>query len=105
MALNQLGIETELLNASVKILLSGVALALSICLGLGLKGLACNIVSGVYARDLYQVGTQIEYQDELVRVAGVGPVTTKLQRADGGFILVPNESLLNQSVKGRSADS
>lgn len=103
-ALSQLGIETELLNSSVKIILAGLALALAICMGLGLKGLANSIVSGVYARDLYTVGTEIEYQQEQVKVAGVGPVTTKLQRRDGGFIIVPNEELINQAVRGRSAE-
>ncbi len=103
-ALSQLGIETELLNSSVKIILSGLALAIAICMGLGLKGLAKSIVSGVYARDLYTVGTEIEYQQEHVKVAGVGPVTTKLQRRDGGFIIVPNEELINQAVRGRSAE-
>lgn len=103
-ALSQLDIETELLNASVKIVLGAFAVALALCMGLGLKGLANSIVSGVYARDLYTVGTEIEYQEENVKVAGVGPVTTKLQRLDGGFILVPNEELINQAVRGRSAE-
>jgi len=105
-ALSQLEIETELLNvnASVKIILGGVAAALAICMGLGLKRLANSIVSGVYARDLYVVGTEIEYHGENVKVAGVGPVTTKLQRLDGGFIIVPNEDLINQAIRGRSAE-
>ena len=103
-ALSQLGIETELLNASVKIILAALGLGLAICLGLGLKGLANQIISGVYARDIYQVGTEIEYDNEPAKVAGVGPVTTKLQRQDGGFIMVPNHELVSKSVRGKSAD-
>lgn len=103
-ALSQLGIETELLNASVKIILAALGLGLAICLGLGLKGLANQIISGVYARDIYQVGTEIEYEGEPAKVTGVGPVTTKLQRQDGGFIMVPNHELVSKSVRGKSVD-
>ncbi len=103
-ALSQLEIQTELLNASVKIVLASLGLGLAICLGLGLKQMACQIVSGVYARDLFQVGTTIEYEGEEVTVAGVGPVTTKLMKRDGGFIMVPNDDLISKPTKGRSAE-
>ena len=103
-ALSQLGIETELLIASVQIILASLGLGLALCLGFGLKKLANQVVSGVYARDLFKVGTVIEYQGEEVKVAGVGPVTTKLMRNDGGFIMVPNDELTSSPVRGRSAE-
>ncbi len=102
--LDQLNIQTELLNASVKILLGGIVLALAIALGIGLRGLAKAIVSGVYARDVYKVGTEIEIDGELCRVSGVGPVTTKLQKKDGGFVMMPNAELIENRVKGQSAE-
>ena len=102
-ALAQLNIQTELLNATVKIVLAALGLALALSLGLGLKDMAKNVVSGVYSRDLYQTGTEIEYEGEAMIIAGVGPVTTKLKRADGGFVMVPNEKLISEPVRGRSA--
>jgi len=103
-ALSQLGIETELLNDSVKIILGALGLAAAISLGMGLRSLAKAVVSGVYARDIYKVGTEIEFDGEIAKVAGVGPVTTKLQRLDGGFIMVPNDELVLKSVKGKSSE-
>ncbi len=103
-ALAKINIQTELLNATVMILLGALGLALAISMGLGLKGMARNIVSGVYSRDIYKVGTEIEYDGEAMTVAGVGPVTTKLKRADGGFVIVPNEKLISEPVRGRSAE-
>ena len=103
-ALSQLEIQTELLNASVKIILGSLGLGLAICLGLGLKKMASQIVGGVYARDLFQVGTIIEYDGEEAKVAGVGPVTTKLMTKDGGFIMVPNDELISTPTKGQSAE-
>lgn len=101
-AFAQLGIETELLNASVKILLGALALALALALGLGLKNLAGHIVSGVYARDLYKVGTEIHYDERPAKVAGVGPLTTKLTRPDGSFIIIPNTILVTEVIRGRT---
>lgn len=103
-ALAKLNIQTELLNATVQIILAALGLALALCLGLGLKGMARSIVSGVYSRDIYKVGTEIEFEGEAMKVAGVGPVTTKLTRQDGGFVIVPNERLICEPVRGRSAE-
>ena len=103
-ALPQLEIQTELLNATVKILLIGLATALALSLGLGLKSLAGDIVAGVYVRDLYKVGTEVEMDGEATKVAGVGPITTKLQRKDGGFIILPNHRLVSDEIRGRSAE-
>jgi small-conductance mechanosensitive channel len=101
-AFSQLGIETELLNASVKIILGGLALALALAMGLGLKTLAGQIVSGVYARDLYQIGTEIHYDEQPAKVAGVGPLTTKLTRPDGSFVIIPNSILVSEVIRGRT---
>ncbi|BDS06621.1 hypothetical protein NT6N_16610 [Oceaniferula spumae] len=103
-ALAQLNIQTELLNATVMIILGALGLALALCMGLGLKGMAYSIVSGVYSRDIYKVGTEIEFEGETMKVAGVGPVTTKLTRPDGGFVIVPNERLINEPVRGRTGE-
>ena len=103
-ALAKINIQTELLNATVKIILAALGLALALSMGLGLKGMARNIVSGVYSRDIYKVGTEIEYEGETMTVAGVGPVTTKLKRSDGGFVMVPNEKLISEPIRGRSVE-
>ena len=103
-ALAKINIQTELLNATVQIILGALALALALSLGLGLKRLAGSIVSGVYSRDIYKVGTEIEFEGETMTVSGIGPVTTKLKRSDGGFVIVPNEKLISEPVRGRSVE-
>ena len=103
-ALAKINIQTELLNATVKIILGALGLALALSLGLGLKRMAGSIVSGVYSRDIYKVGTEIEFEGENLTISGVGPVTTKLKRSDGGFVIVPNEKLISEPVRGRSVE-
>jgi len=103
-ALTQVGIETELLKDSFKILVAGVAIALALALGLGLKSHAYNIISAVYVRDIYRQGSLIEMDGELLSIKGTGPVTTKLQKDNGEFIVVPNSDLVAKKVKGRIED-
>lgn len=103
-ALAKINIQTELLNATVQIMLGSLALALSLALGLGLKRMAGSIVSGVYSRDIYKIGTELEFEGETMTISGIGPVTTKLKRKDGGFVIIPNEKLISEPIRGRSVD-
>ena len=101
-SLSQVGIETELLKDSVKILLLGVATALALALGLGLRNHASNIVAAVYVRDIYRQGTTLEIDGDELTIRGVGPVTTKLQKDSGEFVILPNSDLVSTKIKGRS---
>lgn len=101
-ALSQVGIETELLKDSVKILLIGVSMAIAISLGLGLKDHAHNIVAAIYVRDIYRNGSSIEIDEELHTIRGTGPITTKLQKDNGEFVILPNSFLVSQKIKGKS---
>lgn len=103
-ALSQVGIETELLKDSVKILLIGVSMAIAIALGLGLKDHAHNIVAAIYVRDVYNHGTSVEIDGEYLTVCGTGPVTSKLQKENGDFIIIPNSELVSTKIKGRTSN-
>ena len=100
-ALSQVGIETELLKSTVKILLIGISLAIALALGLGLKQHANNIVAAVYVRDIYNKGTEIEIDGKALKIVGVGPVTTKLAQEDGEFVILPNSTLVTTTIKGK----
>ena len=99
-SLSQVGIETKLLNATVVIVLSGVSLALALAIGLGLKGHAGNVVAAIYVRDIYRRGSEIEIDGKHFQIMGVGPVTTKLKNEAGEFVVLPNITLVNTTVKG-----
>ncbi len=103
-ALPQLGVETKLLNATVAIIVGGIALALALALGLGLRELARNIVAGVYARDVYQSGAEIEVDGKSYRLGGIGPVSAKCITDDGSFVVVPNNKLILETTFARRAD-
>ncbi|MEZ5299622.1 MAG: mechanosensitive ion channel [Verrucomicrobiales bacterium] len=99
LSLRQLGIETALIDHSVEILLGCAGLALAIAIGLGMRPLAQNIVSGVYARDLFPPGTEIEISGEKAKIVAVGPATARLVTKDGAEIVMPNANLVSDVVR------
>ena len=98
--LGQLGIETQLLNSTVVIMVAAIGLAIALSLGLGLRSVAQNVVSGVYARDLFPPGSVLEIDDSMAQVREVGAVATRLESGDGTFFVIPNHILVNQVNKG-----
>lgn len=98
--LGQLGIQTQLLNSTVIILVAAIGLAIALSLGLGLRSVAQNVVSGVYARDLFPPGSVLEIDDSMAQVREVGAVATRLEAGDGSFFVIPNHTLVNQVNKG-----
>ena len=105
-AVGTLGVDTTLIRHTVEIMLLAGALAVALALGLGMRPLAQNIVAGVYARDLYPVGTLVSLPEkgvESAKVTAVGPVATRLQGTDGAQFVVPNSSLVGEIVSAKPA--
>lgn len=100
--LGLLGIQTELLNSSVVILLGAFSLAVALSLGLGLQSIAKNIVSGIYARDLFPPGSVLEVEDVMAVVREVGTVATRLEADNGLYIVIPNSELVGKVNRGKS---
>lgn len=99
-AVDRLGVDTTLIRHAVEILLLAIAIAGALALGLGLRPLAQSIVSGVYARDLYPVGSKLQLEGKQAGVVVcVGPVTTHIKTPDGAVIVVPNSTLVSQVVE------
>lgn len=96
LAVNQLQIETGLLQIIIGIVLGVAGLAAAISLGLGTRGVAENIVSGVYARDMLSIGSKIHWNDLSGEIIEIGSVTTIIESENGQRNHVPNSKLLDQ---------
>ena len=101
LVLEQLEIETALLNSVVEIVLiaSGIALALS--LGLGTKDVSKNIISGVYARDTFKNGLPIQFDGDDVVIEEIGSVTSRVRAKNGELVFIPNSVLIETKVRSQ----
>ena len=76
-------------------------LAVALALGLGLRPVVENVISGVYARDVFSPRPVIEVSETEATVVEVGPVATRLEAGKGRFLVVPNSRLISRFTEGR----
>ena len=98
LSVNQLEIETELLNWVLSILVAAAGLALALSLGLGSRELSSNLIAGFYARDLFTKGARIIGENCDGKVDSIGTIKTVIVCEDGSKQTVPNVELMTRSV-------
>jgi small-conductance mechanosensitive channel len=98
MAVDQLDIRIVLLQEVIGIALAAMGVAVALSLGLGTRGLAGEIVAGVYLRDLLKEGDRIEWNGIAATVREVGTIKTVLVLADGRLLAVANSRLSADAV-------
>ena len=101
LVLQQLEIETALLNSVVEITLIASGLALALSLGLGTKEVSRNIISGVYARDTFKSGLPVQIDDDAGIVEEIGTVTSRVRMKNGELVFIPNSVLIESKVRGQ----
>lgn len=100
-AIGQLEIKAELLNYVVVIVLLTIGLASALSLGLASKGIAGQIIAGIYVRELYELGQYIQIDGVEGRIEEMGTVKTILVNDTGEWLYIANRVLLEQKVTSR----
>lgn len=99
--LEQLEIGTALLNSLVEITLIAAGIALALSLGLGTKDVSRNIISGVYARDIFKNGDSVKIEDDSGVVEEIGTVTSLVRHKNGEAVYIPNSVLIETKVRSK----
>ena len=97
-AIGQLEVKTDLLNNVIAIVLISVGAAVALALGLGSRDIAGQILAGIYVRELYAVGQDIQVGEIEGQIEEIGTVKTTLLTASGELVSVANRVLLEQRV-------
>jgi len=98
LSITQLDIDVWLLNSIISVIIASVGLAAAISLGIGTKSMAQEIVAGVYLREMYQTGDNIEVQGVKGALVSIGSVASKVIGEKESIITVPNTFLLANKV-------
>ena len=100
-AIGQLEIKAELLNYVVVIVLLTIGLACALALGLASKSIVGEIIAGIYVRELYELGQNVQVNDVEGRIEEIGTVKTILVNDAGEWFYLANSVLLEQKVISR----
>ncbi len=95
--------ETEIIRIFTLCILSGLAVAFGLSFGLGTREITRNIVSGFYARKVFQVGDAIEVRGRKGTLKSITPTQTLLE-ADGETIAVSNGVFLDEVVRSSKGE-
>lgn len=97
-AIGQLEIKAELLNYVIAIILLSIGIAVALAIGFGCRGIAAQIIAGIYVRELYELGQTVAIDGVEGTIEEIGTVKTILQTSGGELVYLANRVLLEQHV-------
>ncbi|TYA78436.1 mechanosensitive ion channel family protein [Seonamhaeicola marinus] len=97
-ALNQAGVDTEIITSNITLILGAFLLAFAIAFGLGAHKIVTEILKTFYARKTFEVGQVIEFNGVKGEVDAVENMRIILKTKDGK-LAVPIKDLTESQVK------
>jgi hypothetical protein len=98
-ALQQVGISTDIILILVASLAFGTALALALGAGLGSVPLARQVAAGRHVANRYRPGESVRVGDAEGAISEIGLASTRIKVGDGRFVDVPNLEFISGVVE------
>lgn len=86
-AINELGIDTMLLNSSVLIAFGGLIAGAALSFGLGARGAVANLIAAHYLQPVFRVGQTIRVADIQGQITAITPVAVVLDTPNGRIVV------------------
>lgn len=97
-ALNQAGVDTEIITSNITLILAGFLLAFSLAFGFGAQKVVGDLLKTFYARKTYEIGQQIEFNDVKGEVESINNITVTL-KTENGKLVVPINDIVESQVR------
>ncbi len=104
-ALNQIGVNTAILNQNITLIIACVLLSFGIAFGIASKNLVENFLSGSYAKKHLKVGLWIKVNDIEGVIEAIDNTTVKIKGKESTYIL-PIKNIVNTEyqIKEKEAE-
>lgn len=96
----QLGLDTSLLNTTFINLLTLAVAGLALAFGLGGKDVARNVLAGHYAREMFSMGDQLVIDGEVGTLSAIGTLNAEIDLGDDRLV-IPNKQLTETAMRVR----
>jgi small-conductance mechanosensitive channel len=97
-ALQTIGISTDIILILVAALAFGIAAAVALGVGLGSVPIAKQVAAGRHVQNRYRQGDRVRVGDVVGSVFELGLSTTRIQVSEGRFMDVPNTEFLESAI-------
>ncbi|MFK7834164.1 MAG: hypothetical protein AB8B52_12900 [Winogradskyella sp.] len=95
-ALNQAGIDTQIITNNINMIIAAFLLAFTIAFGLGAREVVGKLLNSFYARKTFEVGQKIVFNKERYEIDAVLSVSIILKNAEGKLVVPIKEIIENQ---------
>lgn len=96
-AIQQVGLDVNLLTGLFINLITIVVIGLAVAFGLGGRSVARNVLAGFYARELYTPGDLIRIDEQEGMLDAIGTLNSEIRLASG-VLSIPNTRLTEDNV-------
>lgn len=97
-ALNQAGIDTEIITNNINMIIAAFLLAFAIAFGLGAREVVGKLLNTFYARKTFEVGQKIIFNEEAYEIDAVQSISVILKNSKGKLI-VPIKDIIENQVQ------
>lgn len=99
-ALNQAGVDTEIITSNITMILAAFLLAFALAVGFGAQKVVGELIRTFYARKTYEIGQKIEFNGIKGEVDSIDHVTVTL-KTERGKLVVPIKDIVESQVSIR----
>ena len=97
-ALNQAGVNTEIITSNITMILAAFLLAFALAFGFGAQKVVGDLLKTFYARKTYEIGQVIEFNDIKGEVEAIDNMSITL-KTEKGKLVVPIKDIVESQVK------
>jgi small-conductance mechanosensitive channel len=98
MAISQLRIDTDMVRIVTICILSGLALAFGLSIGLGTRDITRNVLAGFYARKVFRPGDPLEIKGDRGVLKAITATQTLIEQ-ESGLVVVANSTFLDETIR------
>jgi hypothetical protein len=97
-ALNQAGVDTEIITSNITMILAAFLLAFALAFGFGAQSAVSSLLKTFYARKIYEVGQVIEFNNIKGEVEAINSISVTL-KTEKGKLVVPIKDIVESQIK------
>ncbi|WP_417444480.1 mechanosensitive ion channel family protein [Joostella sp.] len=99
MALNQAGVDTEIITKNFFLIIGAFLAAFAIALGLGSREVIFRLLLGFYSRKNFAIGKRIRFDDVEGVVLSINNISMVIKSDDNKKIVVPIKLIVNKKIE------
>jgi len=100
-ALNQAGVDTEIITSNITIIMAAFLLAFALAVGFGAKTVVEDLFKTYFARRTFEIGQKIEFNNSIYEVELIENMAVILKKDDEKLV-VPIKNIVESQIKIRS---